>query len=153
MAAHGLVNGMSGVSPTGMSEANLPRPLLRRARYRPRKMQNNSDNQAVRFPCLDGATPSIITRYHTNVYKTQCGFLAKKSPQIHAKIKRYLIINELQDSPWHRPAAATQYVTPETLTTVPPQRPPIRNSEDAYHRRKISTFLAGVIPDTFAVEF
>ena len=35
MAAHGLVNGMSGVSPTGMSEANLPRPHLRRARYRP----------------------------------------------------------------------------------------------------------------------
>ncbi len=77
----------------------------------------------------------------------------KKSPQIHAKIKRYLIINELQDSPWHRPASATQYVTPETLTTVPPQRPPIRNSEDAYDRRKISTFLAGVIPDTFAVKF
>ena len=35
MAAHGLVNGMSGVSPTGMSEANLPRLHLRRARYRP----------------------------------------------------------------------------------------------------------------------
>ena len=35
MAAHGLVNGMSGASPTGMSEANLPRPHLRRARYRP----------------------------------------------------------------------------------------------------------------------
>ena len=35
MAAHGLVNEMSGVSPTGMSEANLPRPHLRRARYRP----------------------------------------------------------------------------------------------------------------------
>ena len=49
--------------------------------------------------------------------------------------------------------SATQYVTPETLTTVPPQRPPIRNSEDTYDRRKISTFLAGVIPDTFAVEF
>ena len=31
MAAHGLVNGMSGASPTGMSEANLPRPHLRRA--------------------------------------------------------------------------------------------------------------------------
>ena len=31
MAAHGLVNGMSGVSPTGMSEANLPRSHLRRA--------------------------------------------------------------------------------------------------------------------------
>ncbi len=30
MAAHGLVNGMSGASPTGMSEANLPRPHLRR---------------------------------------------------------------------------------------------------------------------------
>ena len=37
MAAHGLVNGMSGVSPTGMSEANLPRPHLCRARYRLRK--------------------------------------------------------------------------------------------------------------------
>ena len=35
MAAHGLVNGMSGASPTGMSEANLPRLHLRRARYRP----------------------------------------------------------------------------------------------------------------------
>ena len=68
-------------------------------------------------------------------------------------MKRYLIINELQDSPWHRPAAATQYVTPETLTTVPPQRPPIRNSGDAHDRHKISTFLAGVIPDTFAVKF
>ena len=34
MAAHGLVNGMSGASPTGMSEANLPRLHLRRARYR-----------------------------------------------------------------------------------------------------------------------
>ena len=31
MAAHGLVNGMSGASPTGMSEANLPRPHLRLA--------------------------------------------------------------------------------------------------------------------------
>ena len=31
MAAHGLVNGMSGASPTGMSEANLPRPHLRRS--------------------------------------------------------------------------------------------------------------------------
>ena len=30
MAAHGLVNGMSGASPIGMSEANLPRPHLRR---------------------------------------------------------------------------------------------------------------------------
>ena len=29
MAAHGLVNGMSGASPTGMSEANLPRLHLR----------------------------------------------------------------------------------------------------------------------------
>ena len=29
MAAHGLVNGMSGASPTGMSEANLPRTHLR----------------------------------------------------------------------------------------------------------------------------
>ena len=28
-----------------------------------------------------------------------------------------------------------------------------RNSGDAYDRRKISTFLAGVIPDTFAVKF
>ena len=35
MAAHGLVNGMSGASPTGMREANLPRLHLRRARYRP----------------------------------------------------------------------------------------------------------------------
>ena len=104
MAAHGLVNGMSGASPTGMSEANLPRPHLRPARYRPRKMQNNNDNQAVRFPCRDGATPSIITRYHTNVYKTQCGFLAKKSPQIHAKNKWYLIINVLRATVWHRPA-------------------------------------------------
>ncbi len=31
MAAHGLVNGMSGASPTGMSEANLPRPHLHRS--------------------------------------------------------------------------------------------------------------------------
>ena len=31
MAAHGLVNGMSGASPTRMSEANLPRPHLRRS--------------------------------------------------------------------------------------------------------------------------
>ena len=31
MAAHGLVNGMSGASPTGMSEANLPRPHLRQS--------------------------------------------------------------------------------------------------------------------------
>ena len=30
VAAHGLVNGMSGARPTGMSEANLPRPHLRR---------------------------------------------------------------------------------------------------------------------------
>ena len=37
MAAHGLVKGVSGVSPTGMSEANLPRPHLCRARYSPRK--------------------------------------------------------------------------------------------------------------------
>ena len=29
----------------------------------------------------------------------------------------------------------------------------IRNSGDAHDRRKISTFLAGVIPDTFAVKF
>ena len=36
---------------------------------------------------------------------------------------------------------------------VPPQRPPIRNSGEAYDRRKISTFLAGVIPGTFAVKF
>ena len=28
-----------------------------------------------------------------------------------------------------------------------------RNSGEAYDRRKISTFLAGVIPDTFAVKF
>ena len=35
MVAHDLVNGMSGASPTGMSEANLPRLHLRRARYRP----------------------------------------------------------------------------------------------------------------------
>ena len=35
MAAYGFVNGMSGASPRGMSEANLPRPYLRRARYRP----------------------------------------------------------------------------------------------------------------------
>ena len=28
-----------------------------------------------------------------------------------------------------------------------------RNSRDAYDRRKISTFLAGVIPGTFAVKF
>ena len=77
----------------------------------------------------------------------------QKSQQIHAKIKRYLIINELQDSPWHRPASVTQYVTPETLITVPPQRQPIRNSGEAYDRRKISTFLAGVFPDTFAVKF
>ena len=115
--------------------------------------RENRKRQSRYFPCRDGTTPSIITHYHTNVYKKQCGFLAKKSPQIHAKIKRYLLINELQDSPWHRPASATQYVTPETLTTVPPQRPPIRNSEDAYDRRKISTFLAGVIPDTFAIKF
>ena len=40
-----------------------------------------------------------------------------------------------------------------TRGTVPPQRPPIRNSGDAYDRRKISTFLAGVIPDTFVVKF
>ena len=37
MDAHGLVNGMSGASPTGMSEANLPRLHLRRARYSPCK--------------------------------------------------------------------------------------------------------------------
>ena len=37
MAAHGLVNGMSGSRPTGMSGANLPRLHLRRARYRPCK--------------------------------------------------------------------------------------------------------------------
>ena len=35
MAAHGLVNGMSGASPTEMIGANLPRLHLRRARYRP----------------------------------------------------------------------------------------------------------------------
>ena len=64
----------------------------------------------------DGATPSIITRYHTNVYKTQCGFPSKKSQQIHAKIKRYLIINELQDSPWHRPAAAPTKVSVSGVT-------------------------------------
>ncbi len=28
-----------------------------------------------------------------------------------------------------------------------------RNSGEAYDRRKISTFLAGVIPDTFVVKF
>ena len=59
MAAHGLVNGMSGASPTGMSEANLPRPHLRRARYRPRKNAKHK-RQSGRFPCRDDATPSII---------------------------------------------------------------------------------------------
>lgn len=50
----------------------------------PGKMQNNNDNQAGRFPCRDDATPSIIKFYHTNSYKLLCGFLAKKSTQIHA---------------------------------------------------------------------
>ena len=34
----------------------------------------------------------------------QCGFPAKKSLKIHTKINWYLIINVLQDRPWHRPA-------------------------------------------------
>ena len=35
----------------------------------------------------------------------QCGFPAKKSLEIHTKIKWYLIINVLQDRSWHRPAS------------------------------------------------
>ena len=52
----------------------------------------------------DDATPSIIKFYHTNSYELLCGFLAKKSTQIHAKNKWYLIINVLRATVWHRHA-------------------------------------------------
>ena len=50
MAAHGLVNGMSGASPTGMSEANLPRLHLRSDSLK------NSVSISLRCILRDGAT-------------------------------------------------------------------------------------------------
>ena len=50
MAAHGLVNGMSGASPTGMGEANLPRLRLR--------LDSLKNSVSVSRRCIlrDGAT-------------------------------------------------------------------------------------------------
>ena len=101
--------------------------------------KKNRKRQSSYFPCRDGATPSIITRYHTNVYKTQCGFLAKKSPQIHAKMKWHLIINVLQDHPWHRPRLSDhQYATPETLTTALPSG--YKKRESLAHRTATTSY-------------
>mgnify|MGYP006910406805 FL=1 len=83
MAAHGLVNGMSGGSPTGMSEANLPRLHLRRARKKTMKTYDDkSSNNKKTFQLSawrDGATPLIIMHSFAGCYKNTCGLLAKNS--------------------------------------------------------------------------
>ena len=108
MAAHGLVNGMSGASPTGMSEANLPRPYLRRARKKTMKTYDaKSWNHKKTFRLSawrEGATLSIIMHSFAGCYKNACGLLAKNSLWIHTQIKWCLIINVLRVLMWHRPA-------------------------------------------------
>jgi len=78
MAAHGLVNGMSGASPTGMSEANLPRLHLR-----PDSLKN-SVSVSNRCRLRDGATSVFAITSFIGDYEITCGLVAKKSSEIHA---------------------------------------------------------------------